>query len=538
MDGQDKGLNIQEMNERLKSILQDMYKFQEQVLDIKMFMVYANEKGVYLDNGELLQYEDTVDMESIQYVIGYEKSNKSALKEDIATVYNLVKNQSGWIKDFLLSSGVLGTAAPQNLFLTAGMAIAGGFLLKSFVLPKMKTGTGAEQAESGEMQKKEKCFQAAWYWIQKTLKNRQELKNCYVPFYTVLYNYKDEECLQFCVFQPDREINPYEEKFYFLMTTLNLFACYIFFAGSITSGNRAVWDQLWNDEAIILNAAQQVLGEKCGISVTINNLGILSSMTYEGKALQGEILLGSALENTAQVLLHKPIEFRTENLRQICKLMQLCQFGYAMVLETGSGKITALVNVDKAQKDEKAVRGKISFLNGKGWYLHGRKDVLLEYRNGKFFIPENEIAMENMTGKLVRYFETSGIWEKLVSMIAGLAHGAMVIVTSEAEKESERLTGKDRGYKVQCKFDQELYSGFTCIDGALILNPAGDCEAFGVIIDGKAVVSGNVERGSRYNSAKNYIAWKKNVTEKKQSDAKYAAIVRSDDGNMDIFLMQ
>lgn len=542
MDGQDKSLNIQKINERLKSILQDMYKFQEQGSDIKMFVAYAGEKGIYLDNGEFLNYENTVNIENIRQVIEYERKKKSVLKEDIATVDRLVRSRSEVIKDILLSSGILGAVVPSNFLLTAGMTITGGMLLKSFIRSKVKAGAEAEQAESVEMPKKDKHFEAVWYWIQRTLRNRQELKNCYVPFYTILYNHKNEECLQFCVFQPGREINLYEERFCFLTTMLDLFACYIFFAGSISEGNQMVWGQLWNDEAIILNAAQQILGEKCGMGVTINNLGILSAMTYEGKALQGEILLGSALESTTPVLLNKPIEFCTENLRQVCKLMQLCQYGYAMVLETGSGgnngKITALVNMDQAGKEEKAIHGKISFLNGKGWYLYGKKDVILEYRNGKFLLPENETAMESMINKLEQYFETFGVWEKLISMLVGLTHGAMVIVTTEAEKESERLTGKDRGYKVQCKFDQELYSGFTCVDGALILNTVGDCEAFGVIIDGKAVVSGNVERGSRYNSAKNYISWKKNVMEKKKGDAKYAAIVRSDDGNMDLFLMQ
>lgn len=133
---------------------------------------------------------------------------------------------------------------------------------------------------------------------------------------------------------------------------------------------------MWNDEAIILNAAQQVLGEKCGIGVMINNLVILSAMTYEGKARQGEILLGGP-ESTALVLLHKPIEFVTENLRQVCKLMQLCQFGYAMVLEAGSSrenaKITVLANTDKAERDEEAIRGRIIFLMEKdGIYMERR----------------------------------------------------------------------------------------------------------------------------------------------------------------------
>lgn len=230
---QDKDINIQEMNERLKFILQGMYKFQEQIPDIKMFMAYANDKGVYINDGEFLNYEDSADTESIKHVIEYEKNKKSVLKEEIAAVDSLVKdNGSGLLKDLLLSSaGALCAVMPSNLLLTAGAAITSGFLLKNFVTYKSKAGGKAEETETAEMQKDDARFRAVWYWIERTLQNSRRTKNCYVPSYTVLHDYKDQECLQFCVFQLGREINLNAEKYSFLTTMLNLFACYIFFPG-------------------------------------------------------------------------------------------------------------------------------------------------------------------------------------------------------------------------------------------------------------------------------------------------------------------
>lgn len=536
-------LNIPEMNIRLESILQGMYKFQEQGLDVKMRVAYAGKKGIYLDNGELLNYETADAAESIKSVIEYERNKKSLIEAGIADVDCMVKDSKfGITKDMLLSSiDALCFMIPLPLLTTVGVTLAGGMLLKTFMKSKSTAAADAAQPEAAELQKEDVYLQG-WHRIERTLHNSKHLENCYVSSCRILHNYNDEECLQLCIFQPESKIDLSAEKYCFLTTVLNLFAYYTSFAGTISEGSRKAWNQLWNDEAIVLNAARQILGERCGMGIEINNLGILSAMTYEGKPLQGEILLGSVSDDIKPISLSKPIEFNTDNLRQVCKLMQLCRSGYAMMLDVSdgedNGKITALVNIDKAEKTGKSVSGKICFLNGKGWYLYGEEGALLEYRNGKYLLPENETAREGMINKLEQYFETSGIWEELVSMTVNLAHGAMIVVTTEAEKEAERLTGKDRGYKVKCKFNKELYSGFTCVDGALIITPDGDCEAFGVIIDGKAVVVGNVERGSRYNSAKNYIAWKKNISEKKKSSAKYAAIVRSDDGNLDIFLME
>jgi hypothetical protein len=43
------------------------------------------------------------------------------------------------------------------------------------------------------------------------------------------------------------------------------------------------------------------------------------------------------------------------------------------------------------------------------------------------------------------------------------------------------------------------------IDGALLVDPNGDCHAIGVILDGTASSHGNPGRGARYNSAVRYV---------------------------------
>lgn len=530
---------ILKMNTRLQAILQGLYKMQEQKPEIKLYMVYVNDKGIYLDNKILVNFDKENNAEYIKNVIAYEKKKAMSKANDKEEA----KKQS-IAKGVLVSS--LGTAAATTgLLLVPGFFQIAGLILSvggAMVMSAISSKDAAVQPKTEPVEtdlKETDDFSACCSMIANKLHNVQYWENCYVPPYAVLQERAGETCLRFCIYQVAGKISWNKEKYCFLKTILNLFSCYMFFVNSLPREQQQVWEQLWNDEAIILNAAQQVLGKQCGMGVTINSLGILCAMTYEGKALQGEILFGASINGMEAIFLNKAIEFHTENLRQICKLMQICKSGYALWFSVGgnvdNGKITALLDRDISHG---GVDGRICFLNGKGWCLYGKEDALLEYRNGSFFLPEDGTAEGGMKSRLEQYFGASEIWGDLISMVMKLNHGAMIIVATEAREEAKRLTDKERGYKVKCKFNKELFAGFTCVDGALIINPGGICEAFGVIVDGEAVALGNVERGSRYNSAKNYIFWKKREVKEKGSEEKYAVVVRSDDGNIDLFIME
>lgn len=527
-----------EMNDWLRSMIYGLYKVGERKPEIELTMAYVSDKGIYMDNKEPVAFKDEKDAACIRDTIAYEKARRSVGDADC-----IEKDERQSVaKDILMPAlgGALCSLVAPSLLTATGLAVIGSSIIKAV---KAVKDTEAQPEAVGEKgpQKEAADFQACCNLIAITLQESHKLENCYVPPYAVLHRQDDEDSMCFCIYQGCGEVGWDAEKNYFLKTILNLFACRMFFADAISDDNRQIWEQLWNDEAIILNAAQQLLQGKCGTGVTINNLGILCAMTYEGKPLQGEIVLGYSLDGLGAVPLGREIEFHAGNLRQICKLMQICQSGYAICVDVGEhekqGKITALVDSSAAREVKAGVAGRIDFLNGKGWRLYGKEDAILEYRNGRFFFPEDKAAEKNMQDKLEQYFGMSGIWKELVSMVADLNHGAMIIVTTEASKEAERLTGKERGYRVKCQFNRKLFTGFTCIDGALIIDPFGFCEAFGVIVDGKAVATGNVERGSRYNSAKNYIFWKQKTLETEKHKEKYAALVRSDDGNVDMFIM-
>ena len=78
----------------------------------------------------------------------------------------------------------------------------------------------------------------------------------------------------------------------------------------------------------------------------------------------------------------------------------------------------------------------------------------------------------------------------------------------------------------------EYLSSFSSIDGAVLLDFAGQCHAIGAIIGGEpdVIVTGDTGRGSRYNSASNFLAW----AAKKYPGVLFLAIIVSEDGIVDV----
>jgi hypothetical protein len=98
-----------------------------------------------------------------------------------------------------------------------------------------------------------------------------------------------------------------------------------------------------------------------------------------------------------------------------------------------------------------------------------------------------------------------------------------LVVSEKAQEESVRMQS-------QCsvinpiKLEENLIQDITSIDGAVLLDPKGQCYAIGVILDGLASDDGDPGRGARYNSAIRYIDSKKDSI----------AFVISEDGTIDL----
>lgn len=114
------------------------------------------------------------------------------------------------------------------------------------------------------------------------------------------------------------------------------------------------------------------------------------------------------------------------------------------------------------------------------------------------------------------------LWEAVSSVLA-TARGSTVLVSPDAGEEARRLGAQ--GSRIAPRpLEPEALQAATGIGGALLLDPGGVCHAIGVILDGVATSHGARSRGSRYNSAANYVRGRPGTL----------AVVVSDDGSVDL----
>lgn len=175
----------------------------------------------------------------------------------------------------------------------------------------------------------------------------------------------------------------------------------------------------------------------------------------------------------------------------------------------------------------------IEFTGKGGWSLLRGSDVVLIYQKGEFFInlSQEQVKIDNELGK-IRHIkdEKKEIFEKILTKLREQKHGALLIISDDAENEAKILCRKfRRGTLVdRVDFSKEdnlpLLDGIAAVDGAVLVDFSGICYGFGVILDGQAKAIGDVSRGARFNSALNYVAGKERcavvVSEDKENGIK------------------
>lgn len=195
------------------------------------------------------------------------------------------------------------------------------------------------------------------------------------------------------------------------------------------------------------------------------------------------------------------------------------------------------------------------------------------YKQGTFMMPllnltevEKDTIKKRLTSIGYTRSETAAATiAALLPAIGECYHGAIVIFLEEklADQEAHRLALNGRGLLLSPKRslfycgkpNAILIKRMASIDGAILADFNGNCHAYGVILDGKAVTdskdnndkedskdnNGNKDRGARYNSTKTYLD---SVVDgsASQGDAGTGnikpariGIVRSEDGMLDIF---
>lgn len=126
---------------------------------------------------------------------------------------------------------------------------------------------------------------------------------------------------------------------------------------------------------------------------------------------------------------------------------------------------------------------------------------------------------------------------QLVQQIKSQKKGALLIVSDEKIIQLER----DRLCEINCgiglegdswsKSKSELLIELSSIDGAVLVDWEGNFWACGVILDGMAA-KGDISRGSRYNSARSYLAY----AQTRYVKSSLLGVVVSEDGMVDFLI--
>lgn len=274
-------------------------------------------------------------------------------------------------------------------------------------------------------------------------------------------------------------------------------------------------------------------------SIDINFLQNLSAATYEKSYADSRIIAsrtdGRGVRRTKRsglkIAFAEPIDFSVENLRQIRKFLEMSSPHLALVIAE-TGKIRGLTD-DEAQSNECEIR----ILGHLSWAIRFDGDKTISYNNGHYhiFVPyTSDNSLRTLLKKLDGGMDEDKITAltDVITRAAQQTHGTILIIgkPEDIASEKERIAGAKSGLAinpVHLNEDLSLVDAVTAIDGAVLMDTDCVCGCIGAILDGDLVTKGDLARGSRYNSARNYIMRRCDF------DEHFLAVVMSEDGTVD-----
>ena len=250
----------------------------------------------------------------------------------------------------------------------------------------------------------------------------------------------------------------------------------------------------------------------------------ISALPYEGRSGSGRLVIAKADHPAVDVLMKFIEAVDIENTRATRKLLE-ASGSAADLLSTGE-KILGLGRLTAAYDAATEAAFTVSVIARGTWELWHADQVLMTVRDGTPQLPRPPLNAAYLTDVVERLLP--GADQARLLMLAEAAgrhqHGAMLVISSDAAGEAQRLT--PQAWTVEpVLLAPELLSQLTSMDGGVLIDSQGYCHAVGVILDGQACGGEDPARGSRYNNAVRYL----------ESEAPQAVVVvYSADGGIDV----
>ena len=270
----------------------------------------------------------------------------------------------------------------------------------------------------------------------------------------------------------------------------------------------------------------------------INFMQNLSAATYEKEFADSRLIIPRfdtqmkrRTKAGLKVGFQESIPFNADHLRQVRKLLELSDENLALVVNE-NGKIIGMTDQHALPSEcEVRMHGHLS------WTIHYSGSRKISFHNARYhlYAPKHkEWSLKDelgdelplSMGELLRI-------ETVMQETAHQKHGTILIIgsTEDIEAETERLGSKKHAIRINginLESNKDLIHSFTSIDGAIFMDVRCTCMAIGAILDGDAVTSGSLARGSRYNSTINYIH------RQAQLGRNFFGVVMSEDRTLDL----
>ncbi|MDD9982553.1 MAG: diadenylate cyclase, partial [Gammaproteobacteria bacterium] len=265
-----------------------------------------------------------------------------------------------------------------------------------------------------------------------------------------------------------------------------------------------------------------------GGSELFDRFNMISSLMYEGARGTGRLLLTNPESGSVDLTLTfaEAVPFREP--RWARKALEMAAGETSLVADCekifGLGQLASGVDPWTTQDVFQ-----IEFLDHYHWRLSCGEEVMLISRYGTPSLPQEPFPTARLTDTYQRLFPDArpsdlARFMGLFRVAVNASHGSTLVTAQDAEGEAQRL--ERQGARVApTRLTPELFQQVSSIDGAILVDPRGDCHAVGVILDGAARSECKPARGSRYNSAIRYVL---------SCDTPRLAVVVSDDRTVDV----
>ena len=274
------------------------------------------------------------------------------------------------------------------------------------------------------------------------------------------------------------------------------------------------------------------------LGIQLDDIDYLSVLQHEQRKAQGDIVVSLPKEQcsiSCIVSLEKShIAFNKENIPYIRKILSGVGRG-ALIVHHADG--TPQVKGIADEKNKICPLFRISIIGPHKWSIYFDEKCVVRINYDRFLVG-NEATYHRVDSMLYQEFGRHPPQNLLLAIESVMGQnngGSVIVIDQNAKRRLNKLTKHRKSVQVKgyspTYVTPLIFQDLAMIDGSLIFDIDGHLLHIATLVDGLSCIEGDLNRGSRYNSIKNFVA---SLSKSRKQCCVFAAI-RSSDGMIDYF---